>query len=109
MLVCNCRGINEKQVNLAVKGARPLDKSIPAMGQNLLVENAAARSNKQLRRILLKTRGWPAPIFSAPALAKPAYSQDVFVFFSCPCSCLDYWEKRRQLPTEHGIKKSYVL
>ena len=56
MLVCNCRGINEKQVNLAVKGVALIGQTSIAMGQNLLVENAAARSNKQLRRILLKTK-----------------------------------------------------
>ena len=74
MLVCNCRGINQKQVNLAVKGGATYWAEVhtcygaePACGKcRCEIEQAIAAHSSQNKKI------GPAPLFSTPALAKPA-------------------------------------
>tara|TARA_Y100000588_G_C14210348_1_gene906425 strand:- start:732 stop:956 length:225 start_codon:yes stop_codon:yes gene_type:complete len=74
MLVCNCRGINEKQVNVAVRaGATHWAEVHSHYG----TEPSCGKCSCEIQQVIAehsfqKNEGDSAPLFGTPALAKPA-------------------------------------
>lgn len=74
MIVCNCRGLNEKQVRTAIRSGVERWNDVHA---HYGVEPCCGKCSCEIRQAMAEhsvgqNSGSSAPIFGSPAVAKPA-------------------------------------